>query len=50
FTSVYLAVLQGVDPTPVRTISLLKDKMKQSGVKEKVIGELQKMAAKGTYL
>ena len=50
FTSVYLAVLRGVDPTPVRTISLLKDKMKQSGVKEKVIGELQKMAAKGTYL
>ncbi len=50
FTSVYLAVLRGVDPTPVRTISLLKDKMKQSGVKERVIGELQKMAAKGTYL
>ena len=50
FTSVYLAVLRGVDPTPVRTISLLKDKMKQSGVKERVIGELQKIAAKGTYL
>jgi len=50
FTSVYLAVLRGVDPTPVRTISLLKDKMKQSGVKERVIGGLQKIAAKGTYL
>ena len=50
FTSVYLAVLRGVDPTPVRTISLLKDKMKQSGVKERVIGELQKIVAKGTYL
>jgi glucose/mannose-6-phosphate isomerase len=44
FTSVYLAVLRGVDPTPVRTISLLKDKIKQSGLKDRVVTELQKMA------
>lgn len=43
FTSVYLAILRGVDPTPVKTISLLKEKMRQSGVKEKVLRELQKL-------
>jgi glucose/mannose-6-phosphate isomerase len=42
FTSVYLAILRGVDPTPVKTISLLKEKMRQSGVKEKILRELQK--------
>lgn len=46
FTSVYLAVLRGIDPTPVKTITLLKEKMKRSGVKEKIIRELQKIAAK----
>jgi glucose/mannose-6-phosphate isomerase len=46
FISVYLAVLRGVDPTPVKTISLLKDKLKQTGVKEKVVRELQNLAAK----
>lgn len=44
FTSVYLAVLRGVDPTPVRTIGLLKDKLTKSGVKDKVIRELQRIA------
>jgi glucose/mannose-6-phosphate isomerase len=44
FTSVYLAVLRGIDPTPVRTISLLKEKIKQSGAKDKVIRELEKLA------
>jgi len=44
FTSVYLAVLRGVDPTPVKTISLLKEKIKQSGLKDKVTSELQKIA------
>ena len=44
FTSVYLALLRGVDPTPVRTISLVKEKIAQSGVKDKVISELQKLA------
>jgi glucose/mannose-6-phosphate isomerase len=44
FTSVYLAIMRGIDPTPVKTITLLKEKMKQSGVKEKIIRELQKSA------
>jgi glucose/mannose-6-phosphate isomerase len=46
FTSVYLAVLRGVDPTPVRTIALLKERLKKTGVKEKTILELQKLAKK----
>jgi len=45
-TSVYLAIMRGVDPTPVKTIALLKEKMEQTGKKEKIIRELQKFAAK----
>jgi glucose/mannose-6-phosphate isomerase len=45
FTSVYLAILRKVDPTPVNTIALLKEKMKQSGTKGKIIRELKKLAA-----
>ncbi len=45
FTSMYLAILRGIDPTPIKTIDLLKEKMKQSGVKEKVIRELKRYAA-----
>jgi len=41
FTSVYLAVLRGIDPTPVKTIDLLKGNIKQSGLKEKIVSELQ---------
>jgi glucose/mannose-6-phosphate isomerase len=44
FTSVYLAILRGVDPTPVNTIALLKEKVKAVGMKEKIIRELQKLA------
>lgn len=44
FTSVYLAILRGVDPAPVKTISLLKEKMQRSGVKEEILRELQKLA------
>jgi len=44
FTSVYLAVLHGVDPTPVKTISYLKDTLKQNGVKEKIVSELAKLS------
>jgi glucose/mannose-6-phosphate isomerase len=46
FTSVYLAIMRGIDPTPVKTIALLKKKMKQSGMKEKIIRELRKFAEK----
>jgi glucose/mannose-6-phosphate isomerase len=45
FTSVYLAILRGVDPTPVENINLLKEKMRQGGTKEKVKRELAKLAA-----
>jgi len=46
FTSVYLAILRGVDPTPVKTITLLKQELERSGVKEKVLRELQRLALK----
>src|SRR4030043_254552 len=45
FTSVYLAVLRGVDPPPVSTIALLKEKMERVGTKEKIIRDLEKIAA-----
>jgi glucose/mannose-6-phosphate isomerase len=45
FTSVYLAVLRKVDPTPVQTISLLKEKLERNRIKEKIIRELEKLAA-----
>jgi glucose/mannose-6-phosphate isomerase len=44
FTSVYLAVLRGIDPTPVGNINLLKEKVKQVGTKEKVKRELALLA------
>jgi glucose/mannose-6-phosphate isomerase len=44
FTSVYLAVLRGVDPTPVNTIAVLKEKLKGVGTKERVIRELERLA------
>ena len=43
FTSVYLSVLRGVDPTPVKTVNYLKDTLKQNGFREKVVGELAKL-------
>jgi glucose/mannose-6-phosphate isomerase len=46
FTSVYLAILRKIDPTPVKTIALLKEQMKQTGTKEKIIRELEKITAK----
>jgi len=45
FTSVYLAILRKVDPTPVKTIQLLKDRLQQNGAKEKILCELEKIAA-----
>jgi glucose/mannose-6-phosphate isomerase len=46
FISVYLALMRGVDPTPVKSIASLKEKLKQSGTKEKIMNELQKIAKK----
>jgi glucose/mannose-6-phosphate isomerase len=43
FTSVYLALLRGVDPTPVKTINYLKDTLKHNGVREEIISELKKL-------
>jgi glucose/mannose-6-phosphate isomerase len=41
FTSVYLALLRGVDPTPVQTIVTLKKKLGETGTKERIIRELE---------
>ncbi|MCJ7425252.1 bifunctional phosphoglucose/phosphomannose isomerase [Candidatus Bathyarchaeota archaeon] len=46
FTSVYLAILRGIDPTPVKTISLLKNELAKNGIREKVIRELQRISRK----
>jgi glucose/mannose-6-phosphate isomerase len=43
FMSVYLALLRGVDPTPVKTISLLKAKVKLVGTKEQIVRELERL-------
>jgi glucose/mannose-6-phosphate isomerase len=44
FTSVYLSLLRGVDPTPVKTINLLKQQLEQNRTKEKIVRELEKIA------
>jgi len=46
FTSVYLAVLRGIDPTPVKTITVLKERLKKTGMKEKIVRELERIAEK----
>jgi len=43
FTSVYLSVLRGEDPTPVKVITTLKNTLEQNGVKDKIIAELEKI-------
>ena len=44
FTSVYLAILRKVDPTPVQTITTLKKKLSTVGTKAKVVGKLERLA------
>jgi len=44
FASNYLALLRGVDPTPVKTINYLKDTLKHNKVREKIIAELTKQS------
>ena len=46
FTSVYLAMLRKVDPTPVVTVEAMKEKIEQNGVKKKILRELEKISAK----
>jgi glucose/mannose-6-phosphate isomerase len=43
FTSVYLAIRRNVDPTPVHTIAILKQKLAKTGTKGKIIRELEKL-------
>ncbi len=43
FISVYLAVIRGVDPTPVKTISYLKNSIQKNNFREEVIDALEKM-------
>jgi glucose/mannose-6-phosphate isomerase len=44
FISIYLAVLRGADPTPVKTINLLKGALQENGVRDKIIEELENLA------
>ena len=44
FASVYLAILRGVDPSPVRSITLLKKRISRIGVKDKIVKEIQKFS------
>jgi glucose/mannose-6-phosphate isomerase len=43
FTSVYLSILRGEDPTPVKTITTLKNTLAQNGIRDKIIRELEKI-------
>ncbi len=45
FSSVYLAMLRKVDPTPVNTVTVMKKKIEQNGVKRKILEELEKISA-----
>jgi len=42
FLSVYLAVERKADPSPVPTIDLLKNKLKENGVRDEIISQLEK--------
>jgi glucose/mannose-6-phosphate isomerase len=48
FLSIYLAVLRGIDPTPVQTIDKLKSSLKENRIREQVIKEIEKIT--GTTL
>jgi glucose/mannose-6-phosphate isomerase len=43
FVSIYLAILRGIDPTPVQTINKLKGELQKNGVRERVLEELKKI-------
>jgi glucose/mannose-6-phosphate isomerase len=42
FTSIYLALLRNVDPTPVDTVNIMKEKIEENGIKERIIHDLEK--------
>jgi glucose/mannose-6-phosphate isomerase len=43
FCSNYLAALRRIDPTPVRTIDKLKNSLKENGVREQVVKDIEKI-------
>jgi glucose/mannose-6-phosphate isomerase len=45
FTSVYLAMLRGLDPTPVNTVTIMKEQVEQNGIKQKILRELEEISA-----
>ncbi len=46
FTSIYLALLRNVDPTPVKTVTVMKEQIEQNGVKRKILAELENLVTK----
>ncbi|MEM0313393.1 MAG: bifunctional phosphoglucose/phosphomannose isomerase [Candidatus Bathyarchaeia archaeon] len=44
FVSVYLAILRGVDPTPVKTIDLIKKDLEDAGIKHRIVEKLKRLA------
>jgi glucose/mannose-6-phosphate isomerase len=43
FTSVYLAILRGIDPTPVKSIDFLKRRLAETGVRQRTIEGLEQL-------
>jgi glucose/mannose-6-phosphate isomerase len=43
FTSVYLAYLRNVDPTPVATVTMMKETIEKNGIKKKILNQLKLM-------
>ena len=44
FVSVYLAMLRNIDPTPVSTVTVMKEKIEQNKVKEKILNKLEALS------
>lgn len=44
FTSYYLVILNNIDPTPVKTVEIMKKKIEQNGVKKKILAELEEIS------
>jgi glucose/mannose-6-phosphate isomerase len=44
FASVYLAYLRDCDPTPVGTVTVMKQRIEQNGVKKKILEKLDKLS------
>lgn len=44
FVSVYLAILRSIDPTPVKTIDLIKKDLEDAGTKHRIVEKLKRLA------